>query len=644
LRQEPNVKRSILLVLTLAGAAWTGSAQRLNPVQWRLSTEENRVAPGARIVARMTARMEPGWHLYSLTAPKPIIPTSIEVTSPEAVKVRIFHTQAKIKFDQTFGINVETYEGETTFLIDVELPKGTAAGPATLTAQARFQTCNDTMCLPPRRVPASASIIVDPAAPMKPVVIPPGYSEFSPAAAATPPGAPVPAPVPARTSTAGSQGLGVFVLVAFGFGLAAIFTPCVFPMVPITVSFFLKKPSGARRESLVEALVFCLGIVVLFTSLGLATTAMLGPFGIVQLGSHIWVNAFIASVFVLFGLSLLGAFEITVPSSVLTRLDRASRRGGTLGTLLMGLTFSLTAFACVGPFVGTLLAASVQGGGLRPALGMLSFASGLALPFFFLALFPSYLGRLPKSGGWMERVKVVMGFIILAAALKYLSAVDQVLQWNVLSRERFLAVWIVLFALAGLYLLGFLRLPGVKPEEPVGLARLGAGAALLVFAISLLPGMFGGRLGELDAFVPPPSSGAFPAGGPAGVSESAWMKNQYPEALARARAESKLVLVSFTGYACTNCHWMKANMFTRPEIAAALKDFVLVELYTDGTDEASRQNQALQESRFATVAIPYYAVLDADEKVVAAFPGLTRNTQEFLAFLRSGTPRAVVQS
>jgi thiol:disulfide interchange protein DsbD len=347
---------------------------------------------------------------------------------------------------------------------------------------------------------------------------------------------------------------------------------------------------------------------------------------VVQLGSNVWVNAFLALVFLGFALSLLGAFEMRLPSGLLTRLNRASQGGGIAGTLLMGLTFSLTSFACVGPFVGTLLAASVQSGGGRPLAGMVAFAAGLATPFFFLALFPSYLKRLPKSGGWMERVKVVMGFLILAAMFKYLSAVDQVMQWNLLTRERFLAAWIVLFGLAGLYVLGLVRLHGAESDERLGLGRLLTGAALVALAISLAPGMFGARLGELDAYVPASAN----QGGPQ------WMKNQYREALEAARRTNKQVFVSFTGYACTNCHWMKANLFTRPEIAAAMKEYVLVELYTDGTDEASAANQKLEETKFSTVAIPYYAILSADERVFATFPGLTRDTGEFLRFLRAG--------
>src|ERR1019366_4413459 len=341
-------------------------------------------------------------------------------------------------------------------------------------------------------------------------------------------------------------------------------------------------------------------------------------------------------VFLAFGLSLLGAFEITIPSAVLTSLDRGTQKGGIAGTLLMGLTFALSSFACVGPFMGTLLAASVGSGGIRPLLGMLAFASGLALPFFLLALFPSYLKRLPKSGAWMARVKVVMGFIVLAAMLKFLASVDQVLQWNVITRERFLAGWILLFTMAGLYLLGFLRLGGISKDEPMGLGRLLVGMVFLIFAISLVPGMSGAKLGELDAYIPVASGGG--GGGAGGESALVWMKNQYREALDRARREGKLVFVNFTGYAWTNCHWMKANMFTRPEIAGALKNFVLVELYTDGTDEASPANQELEQSKFQTIAIPHYAILDADGNAIATYAGVTRDTGAYLAFLQKGGP------
>jgi thiol:disulfide interchange protein DsbD len=283
--------------------------------------------------------------------------------------------------------------------------------------------------------------------------------------------------------------------------------------------------------------------------------------------------------------------------------------------------------------VGPLLIASVQSKGAQPILGMLSFATGLATPFFLLALFPSYLRKLPRSGGWMVRVKVVLGFVVLAVMLKYLSNVDQVLQTHWLTRERFLAAWIVLFALPGLYLLGFVPMEGIKREENVGVSRALAAALFLIFAVSLAPGLFGARLGDLDAFVPEgsPASSVTAAAAPA----VAYFKNQLDEALSTARERNKLVLVNFTGYACTNCHWMKANMFTRPEIQAALKDFVIVDLYTDGTDADSEKNQKLEDQRFGTASIPFYAILDKNQNVVATFPQLTRNPQEFLAFLET---------
>ena len=675
-----------LVGLILACSAF---AQRPDPAKWSLSLEHPSAAPGSSVLARLTAKIEPSWHMYSLSTPTGPIPTTLRLVDNPAVDgYQIYQPKPTVAFDPSFKVNTETFADEATFLVVIALRKDVAAGPVELAVQARYQVCDERQCLLPVRKTATVQLIVDSSASTARVTIPAGYSLFPPgnnpapsvqAAAQAPkpqPGAeserqtPVPAPrEPVAPAPAGSepvtpapvpaapaaplptgpgsvrqaggevQGLGTFMLIAFGFGLAAIFTPCVFPMIPITVSFFLNKQSESRVGSILQALVFSLGIVVLFSTLGLVTTAILGPFGTVQLGSNPWVNGFITLVFLAFGLSLLGAFEIAIPSSVLTRVDRASARGGFVGTLIMGLTFSLTAFACVGPFVGTLLAGSISAGGWKPLAGMLAFASGLALPFFGLAVFPSYLKRLPRSGNWMVRVKIVLGFVILAAMLKYLSNVDAVLGWNVLTRERFLALWVVLFALPGLYLLGLLRLEGFRSDDTVGVRQLLMGTIFLAFALSLVPGMFGGKLGEIDAYVPlaPERSSLTNA---QGVAAHAWMKNRYAEALARGRAEGKLIFLNFTGYACTNCHWMKSNMFSRPEISQALDNYILVELYTDGTDAASELNQKILTERFSTVAIPFYAIVDPDGKVIASFAGLTRDAAEFQTFLGSGLRRS----
>jgi thiol:disulfide interchange protein DsbD len=583
-------------------------------------------APGGKALARITARLDPGWHLYS-AASAAGIPASFQLTGPVVESTRLFQSQPKRSFDANFNAETETYEGEAGFAVEVSLRKDAPAGPAEIAVNGRFQTCSDTQCVP-GKWSGKATLMVAPGAAAA-VAIPAGYSQVV-ASAASAAGSQSQGP----SGSQPEQGLVLFLLTAFGFGLAAIFTPCVFPMIPITMSYFLNRPAGGRQDGIAQAVVFCLGIVVLFSGMGLVTTAILGPVGVKHLASSPWVNGFITALFVAFGLSLLGAFEITIPSGILTRLNASSGQGGYAGALLMGLTFSLSSFACVGPFVGSLLAASVSGGGVRPLAGMALFASGLALPFFLLALFPGYLKRLPRSGGWLARVKVTMGFLILAASLYYLAKVDQTLGWGWLTRERFLAAWMVLFAMAGLYLLGFVRLEGIKPDETLGLGRLLTGMALAIFALSLAPGMTGGKLGELDAYVPAAEGGA--GSGSASASLD-WITDDYAGALARARSQGKLLFIDFTGIGCTNCHWMRANMLSRPEIEAALGNFVLVELYTDRSDAVSERNEKLLEDKFHTSAEPFYAIMDAGERPIATFDRLTRDPAEYLAFLRQGS-------
>lgn len=618
------MRKTVFIVL----AASTLYAQSdLNHVQWTFDVSPASAAPGAEVLGKLTGTVEPGWHLYSITTPPGPIPTTIRLAANQAVEsLAVFQPKPERKFDANFNADTETYTEKVVFLLKIKTAKS-AAGDVDLVAMPRYQVCSATQCIPPVTKQISAKLTFAPGATAAAVSIPPGYSEAKPGAA--------------TTTTESDTSLLAFLGVAFGFGLASIFTPCVFPMIPITMSFFLNKQGASKASIVTQAAIFCIGIVVLFTSLGLIVTSILGPFGVVQLGSNVWVNGVIATVFLAFGLSLLGAFEITLPSGLLTALNQKSEQGGTLGTLLMGLTFALASFACVGPFMGTLLAASVQSGGARPVLGMLVFASGLALPFFLLALFPQYLKKMPRSGGWLARVKVVMGFIVLAATFKYLAAIDQVMQWNAVTRERFLAIWVVLFATAGLYLLGFLPLEGVKKDEKIGLGRLLTAMTLLAFSLSLIPGMFGSHLGELETFVPP-ATGSSALGGTGESTALVWMKNDLAGALERARKEKKLVLVNFTGYACTNCHWMKANMFTRPEIAGVMKDMVLVDLYTDGSDAVSQANQALENGDFHTIAIPFYVIYDPDKNVVATFPSLTRDPGKYLAFLNTKAPEAAV--
>ena len=621
--------KSLWLVLLLA-ASGGAFGQSVDPVSWSLAPAT--AAPGGKVLLKLTAKLGEGWHLYSPTTPKGgPIPTSIALAANSVIEsYRLFQPKPDRKPDPAFGIDTETFEGDVVFVFEALVRKDAAAGPAELTANVRYQACNARECRPPKKKSAMAKLDVVAGRP-EAAAVPADLIEVPLIAQSVAPVTTVP-DVPVKVAVAKEEDLAPFLLTALGFGLASIFTPCVFPMIPITMSYFLKRDSGSRSESLIQAGIFCVGIIVLFCLLGFAATAIAGPFGVVQLSSSVWVNAFISTLFFVFGLSWLGAFEITLPSGLLTKLDSASRQGGTLGTLLMGLTFSLTSFACVGPFVGTLLAGSIQAKGARPILGMMFFAIGLAAPFFLLAVFPGYLKKLPRSGGWLARVKVVMGFIIIAAMFKYLSNIDLVLHWGFLTRERFLAAWFVLIVLAGLYLLGFLRLEGINADDHLGVGRLLTASAFLILAFSLLPGMFGGRLGELDAYVPPSAEGSVRSANEGGLI---WMTNQYEEALAKAKAESKLVFVNFTGVTCTNCHWMRQNLFPKPEISGLLKDFVMVELFTDGTGAIDEKNQKLEESMFKTVSLPFYAILTPEGKVIATFAGSTRKAEDFVAFLKS---------
>lgn len=450
-----------------------------DPVHWTIAPAGGNavVPPGGKAYFELKALIDSGWHLYSPTTPPggPII-TKIQITPNPLIKsASIFRPQPVRKLDPNFQIDTETYTGEAVFVAELTAADN-AAGQTNVEAAVRYQACSDVKCLPPVKKTVLAGLAFASGTPASSFKVPGGYL-LVPATTSA-----VTAPIEPTAATTNTAAVGVstqqdllpFLLTAFGFGLAALFTPCVFPMIPITVSFFLNQSGSAAGSSTkrgwVQALLFCGGIVVLFTTMGFLITAIAGPFGVVQLGSSPWVNGFIALVFFVFGLSLLGAFELTLPSGLLTKLNSASQGSGHLATLLMGLTFSLTSFACIGPIVGPLLIASVQQKGAQPILGMMAFAIGLAAPFFFLALFPSYLRKLPRSGGWMVRVKVVLGFVVMAVMLKYLSNVDQVLQTHFLTRERFLAAWIVLFALPGLYLL---RLPLYGWHKAGGNSRSG---------------------------------------------------------------------------------------------------------------------------------------------------------------------------
>ncbi len=449
-----------------------------------------------------------------------------------------------------------------------------------------------------------------------------------------------------------------FLWLAASAGALSLLTPCVFPMVPITVSYFTSHSGTDRRTALRNALVFGVGIVLTFTALGIALAAFIGATGIALFAANPWVNLALTAIFVAFALNLFGAYEITIPSRWLTQLDAATRSrdgAGMVGALLMGLTFTLTSFTCTAPFVGTVLVTAAQGQWKQPVVGMLTYSTVFALPFFVLALVPQWLSRLPKSGGWLNAVKVVMGFVELAAALKFLANVDLVWHWGVVTRTVVLACWVALAALTTWYLLGRLQLSHDSPVTTVSVGRLLVAGGSLATGIWLATGLTGRSLGSLEAFLPIDEAalmasgttaaiaGAPTAAGPtSGTLHTAdadlpWRLNDYAGALAQAQQEHKPVFIDFTGYTCTNCRWMEANIFPRPEIRAALSHFVLTRLFTDGDGPVYEQQQNFQEQHFHTVALPLYAIVAPDGSTIATFPGLTRDPAAYLAFLHQGS-------
>lgn len=666
--------RWLVAALIWGGLTAAAGAQALNPVRFTARVEPAAVKPGEKARVILTATIDPSWHLYSLTqpagGPRPtriVIDEASPVTmvgSPQQPRPRVapdpnFSTPGQPAF------MTETFETRADFTLNVAVKPDAVAGAQKVILRVSFQACDDHQCLPPRTRPVEADLTVTAggagvasADPLMAILNQAGRpdstaSEPLPAVTPTPQMSPAPAsePAPVSEPAVGTEtgamgverderkrGLLGYILFAMGVGFLSLLTPCVFPMIPITVSFFTKREERTTGEAVKQALIYCFGIIFTFTGLGLALTLIAGPAGINRVAASPWMNIFLTTLFVVFALNLFGLFEIQLPSRLLNRLDARTQSGSTMATLLMGLTFTLTSFTCTAAFVGTVLVAVTQGEWFWPAVGMLSFSTAFALPFFLLALFPQYLQSLPRSGGWLNSVKVVMGFLELGAAFKFLSNVDLVWGWNTVTRQLVLAAWIAISLVTALYLLGKFLLPHDAPVARLSVGRMLGATFFLGLAFYFLTGLFGANLGEWEAMLPPaPRRDAVSAAPTVETPEVAggWIED-YETGLARAKAEGRPVFLNFTGVTCTNCRWMESNMFTAPEVRRELDRFVRVELYTDRETAADERNGELQAEKFQTVALPLYAIVDPAGNTLAKFPGLTRDKAEFLEFMRRG--------
>jgi len=586
------------------------------------------VRPGGRLSLVVRAEIPKGWHLYGLTEPPggPIA-TSIDIGPSMFAGVAgpVGAPKPVVAMDPNFQLETSTYDDSATFTVPVTIDP-IARGKFALLVRVGYQTCNARYCLPPREDTARVDVRVE-GTPVAGSVAGGGGVQ----------GASASAPI-TEHGTSGRENLLLFVWLAATMGALSLLTPCVFPMVPITISYFSTRASGRRGRAVADAALYALGIVGAFTGLGLGMSIAFGTAALSRFAANPWLNLAIAALFVAFAFSLFGAVDLALPSKVINRVDalsRANRFGRAGTTLLIGATFALTSFTCTAPLVGTLLVSATQGNWRWPAIGLFVFSCVFALPFLVLALVPRALTRLPRSGAWMVALKGTLAFLELGAALKFLSNADLVSGWGVFTRGVVLAVWAALALLLAGYLSG-VRV-GVRGLT-FSRTRYWVGAAVAVVAgVFFASGIGGRRLGEAEAFLPPAGSGA---SGIVRSRELIWRIDDYEGALAEARATGRPVLIDFTGYTCTNCRWMEANMFPREDVRAQLGRFVRVRLFTDGRTERDREQQLFEQGRFNTVALPLYAIIDASGTPERTFLGMTRSAAEFIRFLNGTGQRA----
>lgn len=633
----PLVALLALLVFVATGqpvaVRWTG----------KLVPPDTRAGETAQLV--LTAKIDKPYHIYSLTTPPEGVATSFEVR-PNSVLIASppVEPPPPMKPDAV-GVIRGMFEHEVSFGIPVKIAEG-VQGKQKVVVVAVSQACDASVCLPaiPVDVPIEFTVAPGEARPdrLAPVTAPPvqpaGFETHNPPTKPSPEGPKATGSQAVDDTQANIQkarqgGLLSYLLLAFTAGLLALITPCVFPMIPVTVSFFSKKTGdGEKKVNYRDALAYCIGIIGTFTLLGLFVTLAFGSTGVQDLATNPWVNLGMFGLFVFLALNLFGVVELRLPSALVNKAHQGSRKGGLAGPLLMGLTFSLTTFTCTVPFVGTLLAAAAQGDILYPTLGMAAFSSAFALPFFLLALFPQYLAKMPKSGGWLATVKAFMGFLELVAAVKFLSSAELAFNLGWITRSVFLALWAAILFVAALYTFGWIRLPHEDEPLKVGWFRRGVALATVAAGVWCLAGIQGRSLGLFDSFAPPEPYPGTTAPGAGGHGPIAWL-DDYEKALAQAKAERKPIFINFTGVNCSNCRWMERNMFPRPSVLEAMKSFVPVELYTDRPMDKERQ--ALQKKLVGVALNPTYVLVSPDGQVVKVHQGLEQDEQKFLAFMKT---------
>jgi cytochrome c biogenesis protein CcdA/thioredoxin-related protein len=696
-----NLTRLPLLAAVLLFAVSPVWGQILNPVKWSASVVKTGDGTAELVVQ---ASIQKNWHLYTQNPGDGPLPTTFAFTKTADYQLvgGVIEGKSIRKFEEMFGGEISYYENSATFRQKIKVLN---AKPFTINGTVEGMACDDSRCvqLDPFKLVFEVKDVWSGAGA-------PGATGPTGSTGAT--GSTGQMPVNTDPGTAASGGnasgcscdslkammaglsmngdgnskkkiaytggpckfelnkpmdvkledggvaedksfWGIFIAGFIG-GFLALLTPCVFPMIPMTVSFFTKR-SKDRATGIRNAVIYALSIIGIYVTLGLLVTSIFGSDALNEMSSNVFFNLLFFVVFIVFAVSFFGAFEIVLPSSLVNKVDQASDRGGLIGILFMAFTLSLVSFSCTGPIIGTLLVETGRDGNfLGPAIGMFGFSLALALPFALFAMFPGWLNSLPKSGGWLNSVKVTLGFVELALALKFLSTVDLAYHWEFLTREVFLAIWIIIAFLLGLYLIGKIKFSHDSEFKHVSVPRIMLAIITFSFGVYMIPGLFGAPTNFISGYLPPsyykewkdPNEGDCPIG----LS----CFHDFEEGMCYAKSVGKPVLVDFTGYACVNCRKMEDNVWPQPEVYKLISnDYVLISLYVDDKKELPADKQfttadgvrittygkkwsLMERENFNQNSQPLYVLMDNNGKVLAKPQGYTPNASEYAMYLEKG--------
>jgi thiol:disulfide interchange protein DsbD len=679
------MKRGILAIFLLISVFQAGSSQVIKPVKWTFSAKQ---VDATHVDLLFKATIAKPWHMYGLNIPEGgPIPTSLHFDNPSGYEVTGKPTQTpkpEMVDDDIFNMKLELHNGQVTYTQRI---KKTLPDSILVKGTVEFMTCSDMQCIPGEQ---DFEFRLEGTGEKKPVkeetaeLMVAGASQNSAEDTSDTAKTIITADTvknekaTAESGTSGNSDQGkkslwslfFFAMVA---GLGGLLTPCVYPMIPMTVSYFLQGEKS-RSKAITQAIVFGLSIVLIYTLIGVLVAILKNPNAVNNFTTHWATNLVFFSIFIILAASFFGMFEITLPSGFANKIDRQADKGGYAGAFFMALAMAVLSFSCTGPIVATLLIQASQGQVFEPIIGMLGFSIVFALPFTLFAIFPSWLQSLPKSGGWLNSVKIFFAFIMLAFSIYFLGKIDQSYHLNLISRELFLSVWIVIFALLGIYLLGKIKFPHDSEVDHVGFPRFVLAVASFSFALYLFSGYFGSELKALSTILPPAeerqmltqastsNAAANEVCSTPTYSDMLSMPHglqgyfKYSEALACAKQQNKPVLVDFVGHTCSNCKKMYAEVWSDPRVQSILREkYIIVALYTDDRTKLpeaewvtsadgkvkntmGKVNQELQVTRFNSNALPLYAVVNGDDKnVTDEFYTYSSDVDKFIVWLNKNS-------